>query len=218
MYKSLFFACLFISLTSFGQKGNKYDSTVKMGKAGYRVTCMNRSIDRNTLNIRPIGFKSETREASLELRGRVVSTEIDDLNNDGFPEIVSMDMLPKDPYILKRSLGEDDYDIYQYKISVGYDYQFTRNNLQWNRRNGKFSEVGMYAGMFATDWSWATLLMDFDNDGYKDIFVANGIPKRMNDMDYVNYVSNQEIQEKIRLMLFFLYVRQEKIHILICLN
>jgi hypothetical protein len=121
-----------------------------------------------------------------------------DLNNDGFPEIVSMDMLPKDPYILKRSLGEDDYDIYQYKISVGYDYQFTRNNLQWNRRNGKFSEVGMYAGMFATDWSWATLLMDFDNDGYKDIFVANGIPKRMNDMDYVNYVSNQEIQEKIR--------------------
>lgn len=56
----------------------------------------------------------------------------------------------------------------------------------------------MYAGMFATDWSWATLLMDFDNDGYKDIFIANGIPKRMNDMDYVNYVSNQEIQEKIR--------------------
>lgn len=121
-----------------------------------------------------------------------------DANNDGFPEIVSMDMLPKDPYILKRSLGEDDYDIYQYKISVGYDYQFTRNNLQWNRRNGKFSEVGMYSGIFATDWSWATLFVDFDNDGFKDIFVANGIPKRMNDMDYVNYVSNQEIQEKIR--------------------
>jgi len=121
-----------------------------------------------------------------------------DANNDGFPEIVSMDMLPKDPYILKRSLGEDDYDIYQYKISVGYDYQFTRNNLQWNRRNGKFSELGMYSGIFATDWSWATLFMDFDNDGFKDLFVANGIPKRMNDMDYVNYVSNQEIQEKIR--------------------
>jgi hypothetical protein len=121
-----------------------------------------------------------------------------DANNDGFPEIVSMDMLPKDPYILKRSLGEDDYDIYQYKISVGYDYQFTRNNLQWNRRNGKFSEIGMYSGIFATDWSWATLFVDFNNDGFKDLFVANGIPKRMNDMDYVNYVSNQEIQEKIR--------------------
>jgi hypothetical protein len=88
MYKSLFFACLFISLTSLGQKGNKYDSTVKMGKAGYRITCMNRSLERNTLNIRPIGFKSEVREANLELRGRVVSTEIDDLNNDGFPDII----------------------------------------------------------------------------------------------------------------------------------
>jgi hypothetical protein len=88
MYKNLFFAFLLISIASFGQKGNKYDSTVKMGKAGYRVTCMNRNLDRNTLTIRPVGFKSETREASLELRGRVVSTEIDDLNNDGFPDII----------------------------------------------------------------------------------------------------------------------------------
>ena len=143
-------------------------------------------------------FKDEQKERLMHTSQYSMGVDAADLNNDGFPEIVSMDMLPKDPYILKRSLGEDDYDIYQYKISVGYDYQFTRNNLQWNRRNGKFSEVGMYAGMFATDWSWATLLMDFDNDGYKDIFVANGIPKRMNDMDYVNYVSNQEIQEKIR--------------------
>jgi len=143
-------------------------------------------------------FKDEQKERLMHTSQYSMGVDAADLNNDGFPEIVSMDMLPKDPYILKRSLGEDDYDIYQYKISVGYDYQFTRNNLQWNRRNGKFSEVGMYAGMFATDWSWATLLMDFDNDGYKDVFVANGIPKRMNDMDYVNYVSNQEIQEKIR--------------------
>ncbi len=143
-------------------------------------------------------FKDEQKERLMHTSQYSMGVDAADLNNDGFPEIVSMDMLPKDPYILKRSLGEDDYDIFQYKISVGYDYQFTRNNLQWNRRNGKFSEVGMYAGMFATDWSWATLLMDFDNDGYKDIFVANGIPKRMNDMDYVNYVSNQEIQEKIR--------------------
>jgi hypothetical protein len=143
-------------------------------------------------------FKDEQKERLMHTSQYSMGVDAADLNNDGFPEIVSMDMLPKDPYILKRSLGEDDYDIFQYKISVGYDYQFTRNNLQWNRRNGKFSEVGMYSGMFATDWSWATLLMDFDNDGYKDIFIANGIPKRMNDMDYVNYVSNQEIQEKIR--------------------
>ena len=143
-------------------------------------------------------FKDERHEQMMHTSQYSMGVDAADVNNDGFPEIISMDMLPKDPYILKRSLGEDDYDIYKYKISVGYDYQFTRNNLQWNRRNDKFSEIGMYAGVFATDWSWSTLFMDFDNDGFKDIFVANGIPKRMNDMDYVNYVSNQEVQEKIR--------------------
>ncbi len=143
-------------------------------------------------------FKDEREDRLMHTSQYSMGVDAADVNNDGFPEIISMDMLPKDPYILKRSLGEDDYDIFKYKISVGYSYQFTRNNLQWNRRNGHFSEVGMYAGVFATDWSWSTLFMDFDNDGYKDVFIANGIPKRMNDMDYVNYVSNQEIQEKIR--------------------
>jgi len=143
-------------------------------------------------------FKDESHDRLMHTSQYSMGVDIADANNDGFPEIVSMDMLPKDPYILKRSLGEDDYDIYKYKISVGYDYQFTRNNLQWNRRNGHFSEIGMYAGIYATDWSWATLWMDFDNDGSKDLFVANGIPKRMNDIDYVNFVSNKEIQEKIR--------------------
>ena len=88
MYKSLFFVCLFIGVTSWGQKWNKYDSTVKIGKAGYRITCMNRNVDRNTLNIRPIGFKAEVREVNLELKGRVLSAEVDDLNNDGFPDII----------------------------------------------------------------------------------------------------------------------------------
>ena len=150
------------------------------------------------LNQKNGSFKDERDDRLMHSSQYSMGVDAADINNDGFPEIISMDMLPKDPYILKRSLGEDDYDIYKYKISVGYDYQYTRNNLQWNRRNGHFSEVGMYSGIFATDWSWATLFMDFDNDGYKDIFIANGIPKRMNDMDYVNYVSNQEIQEKIR--------------------
>ena len=120
-----------------------------------------------------------------------------DINNDGFPDIISVDMLPADPYILKSSLGGDDYDIYNYKISVGYNYQYTRNNLQLNRRNGMFSETGLYSGVDATDWSWSALWMDFDNDGWKDLFISNGIPKRLNDMDYINYVSSNEMQEKI---------------------
>lgn len=121
-----------------------------------------------------------------------------DVDNDAYPEIISMDMLPSDPYILKRSLGEDAYEIFQFKIRHGYNYQYARNNLQWNRKNGTFSEVGLFAGVYATDWSWAPLWMDFDNDGKKDLFISNGIPKRLNDIDYVNFVSNEELQARIR--------------------
>ncbi|HUQ96039.1 MAG TPA: CRTAC1 family protein, partial [Chitinophagaceae bacterium] len=127
-----------------------------------------------------------------------MGVDVADVTNDGYPEIISMDMLPSDPYILKRSLGEDEFNIFNLKIGYGYNYQYTRNNLQWNRRNGLFSEVGLLAGVAATDWSWAPLWMDFDNDGRKDLFISNGIPKRLNDIDYINYVSNGEMQEKIR--------------------
>jgi hypothetical protein len=72
----------------FGQVWSKYDSTMKIGKAGYRISCLNRAPDRNILNIRPVGFKSESREASIEIRARVAGAEIDDLNMDGFPDIV----------------------------------------------------------------------------------------------------------------------------------
>lgn len=123
--------------------------------------------------------------------------DIADINNDAYPDIISLDMLPSDPYILKRSLGENEYNIFNMKLGYGYNNQYTRNNLQLNRRNGMFSEVGLFAGIAATDWSWAPLWMDFDNDGLKDLFISNGIPKRLNDMDYVNYVSSDEIQEKI---------------------
>ncbi len=149
------------------------------------------------LNQKDGTFKEETDSCIMHTSQFSMGVDIADVNNDGYPEIISMDMLPSDPYILKRSLGEDDYDIYQYKISAGYNNQYTRNNLQLNKRNGMFSEVGLYAGVYATDWSWAPLWMDFDNDGLKDLFISNGIPKRMNDIDYVSFVSNKEVQSKI---------------------
>ena len=67
-----------------------------------------------------------------------------------------------------------------------------------NHHNGTFSEIGQYTGLFATDWSWSALWMDFNNDGTKDLFVTNGIPKRMNDIDYINFVSGEELQQKLR--------------------
>ncbi|MCF2506907.1 VCBS repeat-containing protein [Dyadobacter sp. CY107] len=127
-----------------------------------------------------------------------MGVDIGDLNNDFFPEIVSLDMLPSDYEILKKSEGEDMYSIFKYKIRQGYNYQFARNNLQYNNGNGTFSEIGMYSGVHSTDWSWAALFSDFDNDGLKDLFISNGIPKRMNDTDYIKFVSNDVVQEKIR--------------------
>ncbi len=142
-------------------------------------------------------YKDECTERMMHTSQYSMGVDAADINNDGWPEIISADMLPSDPYILKRSLGEDAYDIFNFKIRSGYGYQFTRNNLQYNRRNGHFSEIGLYSGVAATDWSWAPLWIDFNNDGLKDLFVSNGIPKRMNDIDYINFISNSEIQQRI---------------------
>ncbi len=142
-------------------------------------------------------FKEQGRDELMHTSQFSMGVDVADINNDAWPEIISMDMLPSDPYILKRSLGEDAFDIFNYKISVGYSHQYTRNNLQYNRKNGLFSEIGLYSGVAATDWSWAPLWMDFDNDGLKDLFISNGIPKRMNDIDYINFISNTEIQQRI---------------------
>ncbi len=142
-------------------------------------------------------FKDEGTAAFMHTSQYSMGVDAADINNDGLPEIISMDMLPSDPYILKRSLGEDSYDLFHEKIGMGYHHQFTRNSLQYNRGNGLFSEVGLYSGVAATDWSWAPLWMDFDNDGWKDLFISNGIPKRMNDIDYVNFVGSGEVQQKI---------------------
>lgn len=143
-------------------------------------------------------FSDESNKRIMHTSQFSMGVDVADVNNDAYPEIISMDMLPGDPYILRRSLAEDDYNIFLEKISYGYNYQYARNNLQFNRRNGMFSETGQYSGVFATDWSWASLWMDFDNDGNKDLFISNGIPKRMNDIDYINFVSNEEVQQKLR--------------------
>jgi hypothetical protein len=142
-------------------------------------------------------FKEEGEQQLMHTSQFSMGVDVADINNDAYPEIISMDMLSADPYILKRSLGEDAYDVFKYKTGIGYSYQYSRNNLQYNRKNGLFSEAGLYSGVYATDWSWAPLWMDFDNDGLKDLFIANGIPKRLNDIDYINFISNGEVQQRI---------------------
>lgn len=126
-----------------------------------------------------------------------MGVDLADFNNDAFPDVIAMDMLPEDPKILKSAQAEDGYDVYNFKINFGYNHQFARNTLQLNNRNGTFSEIALMAGVYATDWSWATFFADFDLDGNKDLYVANGIYRRSNDLDYINFISADSVQRMI---------------------
>ncbi len=129
-----------------------------------------------------------------------MGVDVADFNNDGLNDIISLDMLPYDNQILKSSLGEDPYDVYMFKKRFGYNDQFSRNNLQLNNGDGTFSEIALLADVYATDWSWAPLFMDFTNNGRKDLFISNGIPRRMNDIDYTNFqLGSEEQQMKTKL-------------------
>src|SRR6266699_3650409 len=112
-----------------------------------------------------------------------------DFNNDGRPDIAVLDMLPDSEAILKTAATTESYSLFNLKLAAGYHSQYARNTLQLNRGvvGGKlrFSEIGLLAGIAATDWSWAPLFADFDNDGRKDLFVTTGIYRRPNDLDYI---------------------------------
>ncbi len=126
-----------------------------------------------------------------------MGNDIGDINNDGLNDIISTDMLPADPYMLKTAAGEDGFDVYNMKLGFGYKDQFARNTLQLNIGGGKFSEIGMFSGIYATDWSWSALIADLDLDGLNDIYITNGIRRRANDNDYINFVSSEAIQAKL---------------------
>jgi hypothetical protein len=128
-----------------------------------------------------------------------MGNDMADFNNDGQLDIVTADMLPADETILKTYIGDESYDQYKQKIlDGGFQYQYSRNCLQKNLGNGEaFSEVGLMDGVAATDWSWSPLLADFDNDGIKDLFIANGIKRRPTDMDYISFISNISVQSAL---------------------
>lgn len=143
-------------------------------------------------------FADELDKYLMHTSRYTMGVDIADFNNDLYPDIFTLDMLPSDYKILKRSDGEDLYNIYLFKLNQGYNQQYSRNTLQLNRHNGFFSEIGTFSGVHASDWSWSTFFADMDNDGMKDIFISTGIPRRMNDIDYIDYIVDDVIQNNIR--------------------
>ncbi|WP_143959974.1 VCBS repeat-containing protein [Litoribacter populi] len=143
-------------------------------------------------------FTNKLNESMMHTSHFSMGVDFADLNNDGFPELFTLDMLPENPKILKASAAEDPYDVYNFKLNYGFTHQFARNTLQLNNGDGTFSEIGLMAGVHATDWSWSTFLADLDLDGYKDIFVANGILRRSNDLDYINFITDEDIQYQLQ--------------------
>jgi hypothetical protein len=118
--------------------------------------------------------------------------DIADINNDGWPDIYTTDMLPEDEYRLRTTSAFESWDAYQAKVKNGFHYQLMRNMLQLNNGNATFSDIGQMAGVAKTDWSWSALIADLDLDGYKDIYVTNGIAKDVTSQDYIAFLASEQ--------------------------
>ena len=121
-----------------------------------------------------------------------MGVDIADVDNDGWPDIYTSDMLPEDDYRLKTTQSFEPWTLYDSKAREGFDHQLMRNMLQRNNGNGTFSDLAWQAGVARTDWSWSALIADFDLDGNKDIFVANGLAKDVTSQDYIAFLSNDQ--------------------------
>ena len=140
-------------------------------------------------------FAEEITEYMAHLSLASMGADMADVNNDGLSEVYVTDMLPEGDARLKNTTNFDRYDIYNLKFKDGFYHQFMQNSLQLNNGNGTFSEIAFYSGVAETDWSWGPIIFDMDNDGFLDIFVANGIMHDLTNQDFIDFFASEIIQK-----------------------
>ena len=140
-------------------------------------------------------FREVTHTMLSHMSKSSMGSDIADINNDGYADILVLDMLPEDNHRQKLLRGQDNYDRYQLAVDSGFQHQYLRNTLQLNRGVGadglpRYSEIGQFSGISNTDWSWSSLLVDLDNDGLRDMFITNGYLRDITNMDYMNHTAD----------------------------
>ncbi|WP_419213594.1 VCBS repeat-containing protein [Maribacter sp. X9] len=134
-------------------------------------------------------FKNEIGHYFEHLTFNGMGNDIADINNDGLMDVVVLDMLPEENKRLKLNMMGNKYDEFHMGLSYGYQPQYIRNTLQLNNGNGSFSEIGQMLGVSATEWSWSPLIADFDQDGFRDLYITNGYRKDVTNLDFMDYGS-----------------------------
>jgi hypothetical protein len=140
-------------------------------------------------------FREEIENWVEHMSHASMGADMADINNDGFPDIFTTEMLPSDETRLKTTTLFENYNIYQLKLERGFYHQYMQNCLQLNNKDRTFSEIAHYAGVAASDWSWGALMFDADNDGWRDIYVCNGIYKDVIDQDFIDFFADEVIQK-----------------------
>lgn len=150
------------------------------------------------INNRNGTFTDRKKEMLGHTSKSAMGNDIADINNDGLPDIYTLDMLPEDNFRQKILFAADNYEKFDITLRSGFYYQYMRNMLQLNNGDGTFSEIGQLSGISNTDWSWAPLFADYDNDGWKDLYVTNGYTRDFTNMDFLKYM-NDYVKSKGRL-------------------